>query len=386
MTKIYDHTSPGKLIVGPGAVNRFAGLIDPQATYLIVTDPGLSAAGMAQRTAKALQDAGIKAEIFDRVKSDPPFEVVEEAAQVFRDRSCSALIGLGGGSSMDAAKAVAVRVSKTDRDIMDYTNGEWVKGPLVPLYAIPTTAGTGSEATRVAVITDSAANVKTAIRGEELLPRAAVLDPLLLSELPPRVAAETGADALCHAVEAYVSLNSNIYTDALAIEAIGLVGQYLRRMSANPADIEAAEGMLVASCLAGQAFTNAGLGLIHSMGEPLGAFYHISHGLTCAVYMPVIMEFNLIAAESKFADITAALGEDTEGMSLTQAAKLAPELVRELLDDIGIPLTYEQLGIDFKLDPQMVEDVKPQFSTTCNPRKADDDQIRRLFMAPLQEY
>ncbi len=386
MSKIYDHTSPGKLIVGPGAVNRFAELIDPKETYLIVTDPGLSAAGMAQRTAKALQDAGIKAEIFDRVKSDPPFEVVEEAARVFKDKSCSALIGLGGGSSMDAAKAVAVRVSKTDRDIMDYTKGEWVEGPLVPLYAIPTTAGTGSEATRVAVITDSAANVKTAIRGEELLPRAAVLDPLLLSELPPRVAAETGADALCHAVEAYVSLNSNIYTDALAIEAIGLVGQYLRRMSANPADIEAAEGMLVASCLAGQAFTNAGLGLIHSMGEPLGAFYHISHGLTCALYMPVIMEFNLLAAESKFADITAALGEDTEGMSLTQAAKLAPELVRELLDDIGIPLTYEQLGIDFKLDPQMVDDVKPQFSTTCNPRKADDDQIRQLFMAPLQEY
>ncbi len=383
MPEVYEHISPGRLIIGPGAVSRFAEVLDPGETYLIVTDPGLSRAGMARKTADILKEAGIKAKIFDRVQADPPFEIVEEAAAIFREWSCTALIGLGGGSSLDAAKAVAVRVSK-DRDIREYTKGEWVKGPLAPLYAIPTTAGTGSEATRVAVITDTEANVKTAIRGEELLPRAAVLDPLLLSGLPPKIAAETGADALAHAVESYVSLNANPYTDALAIQAIGMIGRFLRRMTANPADTEAAEGMLVASCLAGQAFTNAGLGLVHSLGEPLGAYSHLGHGLTCAVYLPVVMEFNLPAAEEKFAEIAMTLGEDTEGLPLNRAAKLAPAAVRELLTDIGIPLTYEKMGIDFKLNRQMVEDVKPQFSTSCNPRKADDDQIRLLFMTPAQ--
>ena len=259
MSAVYDHTSPGKLIVGPGAVSRFAELIDPKETYLIVTDPGVAGAGMADRVARALKKAGIKAKVYDKVQADPPFEVVEEAAQAFRKGSCTALIGLGGGSSMDAAKAVAVKVS-VDRDIMDFTKGEWVEGALAPLYAIPTTAGTGSEATRVAVITDSSANVKTAIRGEGLLPRAAVLDPELLAGLPPRIAAETGADALTHAVEAYVSLNSNPYTDAVAIQSIEMVGRYLRRMSANPGDTEAAEGMLIASCLADRPSPTPGWG------------------------------------------------------------------------------------------------------------------------------
>jgi alcohol dehydrogenase class IV len=154
---------------------------------------------------------------------------------------------------------------------------------------------------------------------------------------------------------------------------------------ANPADTEAAEKMLVASCLAGQAFTNGGLGLAHSMGEPLGAFFHVSHGLSCAIYLPVIMDFNLPAAPDKFCAVARALGEDVDWAPPHRSARLAVSAVRDLFEDIGLPLTFKQAGIDFKLHQKMIDDVWPQFSTKCNPRKADSEQVASLYMAPGRE-
>lgn len=380
----YVHQSPGRLLIGPGSLNDLPAELDPGLKYIVMTDPGIAATGLADRVAEILSKAGVEAKVFSGVAADPPTECVEEALGFARAEGLGGIIALGGGSSIDAAKGLAVLLTK-DESLRYYGDGNWVEGEVAPLYAIPTTAGTGSEVTRVAVITDPVKNEKMAIRGVHLCPKAAVLDPAMVAGLPPRIAAETGADALTHAVEAYVSLNSNPYTDALAVEAIRLVGLYLRRMTANPGDVEAASGMLLGSCLAGQAFTNAGLGLAHSMGEPLGAFFHVSHGLACALYLPVIMDFNTLAAPEKFATVAALLGQDIDGLADHQAAREAVFAVRELWSDIGLPLTFAEAGIDFKLHQQMVDDVPPQFSTTCNPRKADDDQIAALYHVPGDE-
>jgi alcohol dehydrogenase class IV len=270
-----------------------------------------------------------------------------------------------------------------DAPLREYGDGKLVEGPIAPLYAIPTTAGTGSEVTRVAVITDPEKKEKMAIRGFHLAPLASALDPRMLSGIPPKIAAETGADALTHAIEAFVSRNANAITEVLSLAAIEKVGRHLVRFAADTADTEAAMQMLVASCLAGQAFTNAGLGLVHSMGEPLGSYYHVSHGLACALYLPTIMAFNLPAVPERFARIAQALGRPLEGRNPEEEGALAVAAVKDLFIDLKLPLTYADAGIEFKLLPKMVEDVFPQFSTTCNPRSADAGQIADLFNAPL---
>jgi 1,3-propanediol dehydrogenase/alcohol dehydrogenase len=250
------------------------------------------------------------------------------------------------------------------------------------MIAIPTTAGTGSEASRVAVITDPEQNCKMAIRGDALLPRAAVLDPALLATLPAHIAAECGADALTHAIEACVSKNGCTWTETLALTAIRSIGAYLPRLVSNPADVEAAERMLMAANLAGQAFTHAGLGLVHSLGEPLGAYHRVSHGLSCALFLPVVMEYNVEAASTGYARIAAALGEDVGDMPISEAAVASVTAVRRLLKNIGLPASYSDADIAFVLWSEMVDQVFPQYSTSCNPREPSRDDVMQLFKMP----
>jgi len=378
----YPHFSPGKLFVGPGSSADLAQEIPGKPVYLIVTDPGLSQAGVATRLTRILEQAGRRFHVFDAVAADPPIEVVASALEAARQNGCTAVLALGGGSSLDAAKALAVRM-KHDVSLREYGDGRPVKGPIAPLYAIPTTAGTGSEATRVAVITDAAKKEKMAVRGDHLTPLISALDPDMLVGIPARIAAETGIDALTHAIEAFVSRNANTVTDVLALGAIEKIGWHLRRFVQDTTDKNAALEMLVASCLAGQAFTNAGLGLVHSIGEVLGSRYHTSHGLSCALYLPATMAFNLPAAPERFANIARALGEDVKDLAPEEGGRRAVAAVERLFEALNLPRTYTAVGIDFKLTPKMVEDILPQFSTQCNPRKADADQIAALFNAPM---
>ncbi|MGD8564565.1 MAG: iron-containing alcohol dehydrogenase [Desulfarculaceae bacterium] len=386
MTKsaIWQHLSPGKLFMGPGSSAELARELPDNQTYLVVTDQGLSKTGMVERLSQTLEQAQRRFHVFDEVVPDPPVESVEDALEIAGQKGCTAVLGLGGGSSLDAAKALAIRM-RYDAPLREYGDGKLVEGPIAPLYAIPTTAGTGSEVTRVAVITDPEKKEKMAIRGFHLAPLASALDSQMLSGIPAKIAAETGADALTHAIEAFVSRNANAITEVLSLAAIEKVGRYLVRFAADTADTEAAMQMLVASCLAGQAFTNAGLGLVHSMGEPLGSYYHVSHGLACALYLPTIMAFNLPAAPERFARIAQALGRLVQGRNPEEDGALAVAAVKNLFIDLKLPLTYADAGIEFKLLPKMVEDVFPQFSTTCNPRSADADQIAELFNAPLEK-
>jgi alcohol dehydrogenase class IV len=354
------------------------GVLEPAEKYLLVTDEGIKTAGLATLVCNLIAAQGIRHEVFDQVCIDPDVAIVEEAVSFAHETACTAVIGLGGGSSLDAAKAVAARMAWTT-SLVEYGRGMEVPAPIAPLVAIPTTAGTGSEATRVAVITDQEQNEKMAIRGDALLPAVAVLDPDLLATLPPRVAAECGADALTHAIEACVSRKASVWTDTLALAALRSIGEYLPRLVLSPTDVEAAEAMLLAANLAGQAFTHAGLGLVHSLGEPLGAFHHTSHGLSCALFLPVVMEYNLKAAIPGYARIAAALGEDIEEMTMQEAATAAVAAVRRLLATVGLPASYREAGIDFVLRSEMVDQVFPQYSTNCNPRAPEREDVVRLF-------
>jgi alcohol dehydrogenase class IV len=370
-----------QVVHGAGAVAKLPGVLDSAEKYLLVTDEGISRAGLTRRVGELVAAGGFRHEVFDRVRLDPDVANVEDAVALARDTGCTAVIGLGGGSSLDAAKAVAARIAWTT-PLVEYGRGVEVPAPAAPMIAIPTTAGTGSEATRVAVITDREQNCKMAIRGDALLPRAAVLDPELLATLPPHIAAECGADALTHAIEACVSKNGSAWTETLALAAIGFIGEFLPRLVSNPEDVEAAEAMLLAANLAGQAFTHAGLGLVHSLAEPLGAFHHTSHGLSCALFLPVVMEYNVEAAGSGYARIAAALREDVESMTIGEAAAASVTAVRSLLGKVGLPESYGEAGIDFGLRPEMVDQVFPQYSTTCNPRTPSREDVTRLFKIP----
>mgnify|MGYP001085783814 CR=1 FL=1 len=379
--RVYQHWNPGRLIFGPKSLNEVAKEISSKEVPLIVTDKGVSHAGILTKVTEVLEGAAIRFHVFDGIEPDPPMEIVEEAAATYRNHGCTLVIGLGGGSSIDGAKAVSLIASQKGT-LREYGAGRPIEDTIPPIYAIPTTAGTGSEVTGVAVISDRENKIKMVIRGPQLIPRLVILDPELLGSVPLKVAAETGADALAHAVESYVSLNSHVITEAFALSAIRLIARYLRKMAANPADIETAGQMLIASCMAGLSFSNAGLGLTHSLAHPVGAYYHLSHGLSCAIYLPIVMDFNLPTTPEKFASIADAMGMNVRQLSLHHAAKQAVLAVRELFADIGIPKTFSELGISFQLFPKMVDDALAAVPTKLNPRRADREQISKLFKSP----
>lgn len=383
LQRVYIQNNPGRLIFGPKSVNQLANEIPTNQVPLLITDKGISDSGILGRVTELLKNAGICYHLFDKIEPDPPLHLIEKAAAIYRKNKCTMVIGLGGGSSIDGAKSVSLMVSHPG-DISEYSRGKAVPGPVAPIFAIPTTAGTGSEVTGVSVITDPVRKVKMVLRGApHLIPSCALLDPELLAFLPPRVAAETGGDALTHAIESYVSQNSTVITEGLALSAIRLIGKFLRRFVGNPSDMEAAEHMQLGCYLAGFAFSNAGLGLVHSLAHPVGAHYHLSHGASCSLYLPVVMEFNHMTCPEKYASIAAALGEEVSGMTDRRAAKEAVKAVRELFSDVGIALTFAELGVKFTLLPEMVADAMSAVPTQLNPRRASEAQVTKLFSAPL---
>lgn len=234
----------------------------------------------------------------------------------------------------------------------------------------------------MAVISDTKDKIKRMLVGSQLVPRTSILDPLLLAGLPPHIAAETGADALSHALEGLVTRANQPLADALALHAIRLIAGHLRPMVADPSNVDAAGNMLLASTLASMCWTAAGLGLVHALAHPLGAHFHVSHGKACALFLPYVMEFNLLACPDKYALAAQAMGEDTFGLPTLEAARSAPAAVEELFEDIGLAATYEDLGLKFELKEEMVTEVLSVRTHKANPRVSDQKQVRDLFNAP----
>ncbi|NLH94770.1 MAG: iron-containing alcohol dehydrogenase [Synergistaceae bacterium] len=372
--------NPVKIFFRPGALSELPGVFQAGEVPLIVTDPGIERAGILDRVCRVLDEAGFRYAVFARVESDPSIETVEAAAAFYREKGCGPVIGLGGGSSMDAAKAVAVVVS-TGENIRAFRKGP-IASPVVPLVAIPTTAGTGSEVTGVMVVSDLQEKVKMVLRGPSLFPKVGILDATLLEGIPSRVAAATGSDAFVHAIEAYLSRKATAVTDALALEAVRLLASNIRRVVADSRDISSLHAMQMGSCMAGLAFSNAGLGLVHALAHPVGAFYHVPHGICCGMFLQPVLRFNLPVCAEKLSQMAVPLGLEAGRENAFSGAKRVIGNLAEIFDEIGIPGNLREMGIpDFQVNDAMLDDAMGAVPRSLNARESTREDLRALFEA-----
>jgi alcohol dehydrogenase len=357
----WNFYSAGRLIFGRGAVREVgpatAALV--RGNVLIVTDRTLVEAGIVAKVEASLQAAGLGVAVFDGGQPEPPIDVAREAFAAAGQQGARGIVGVGGGSNMDLAKIVAVLLTHGGRP-EDWFGWNNVPAPVVPLVCVPTTSGTGSEVSHAAVLTDTANAMKVSTLSNHLRPRVAVVDPELTLSCPPRATADSGIDALTHAIEAYTATHfsdldlsvgetypydgSHPLGDLLAERAIALVGEHLVTAVGEPANLAAREGMSLAATLAGLAFSNCGVAVVHALEYPIGADLHCSHGAGNGLLLPYVMRFNLPARTERLARIAALLGEDVAGLATDAAAERAIVAVERLRAAIGIPHRIRDLA------------------------------------------
>ncbi|MBU5637673.1 iron-containing alcohol dehydrogenase [Geomonas sp. Red69] len=345
---------------------------------LIVTDKGLSAMGVADKIKEQVEAAGVKAVIFDGAEPNPTDINVHDGVKAYQENGCDAIISLGGGSSHDCGKGIGLVIGNGGH-IRDFEGVNKSTKSMPAFVAINTTAGTASEMTRFCIITNTDTHVKMAIVDWRCTPNIAINDPLLMVGKPAALTAATGMDALTHAVEAYVSTIATPITDACAIKAIELIAEYLSKAVANGEDLEARDRMAYAEYLAGMAFNNASLGYVHSMAHQLGGFYNLPHGVCNAILLPAVSQYNLIACPKRFADIAKALGENVDGLSVTEAGQKAIDRIRTLSASIGIPTGLKALNVKEEDLAIMAENAKKDACQFTNPRKATLEQVIQIF-------
>ncbi len=375
MSTAYTFSIPQQVIAAPGAVLRLPEIVAQLSVdkVLIATGPHVAVA------IEKLRAAGVAAELFTDIEANPSVETVDKLAAAYKAMDAQAIVAIGGGSPMDAAKAAAAVVTYGG-DARTYEGGGKVPGPVVPLIAVPTTAGTGSEVTSFSVITDHQRNLKITLSSPYLLPSHALLDPELLATMPASVAAATGADALVHAVEAYVSLAASPFSDAMAEKAIALIGGHLRRFTANRGDLEAAGAMLTGSALAGVAFNHAKLGDVHAMSHPVSAHFGAAHGEANAVLLPTVLEYNALADKGKYKQIYTLL---TGKVPSDFAPAMLPQAVRGLFADLGLPATLKELGVDPALIPELAVDAMKSGNIPVNPRTTREQDFVALYQKAM---
>jgi alcohol dehydrogenase class IV len=376
-------TTPRLMALGGGALAelpatlRRLGLDRP----LIVTDPYIASCGILDRATTLLDRAQIRWSVFSDTVPDPTTTVIETGIQRLTEGRFDSLVAIGGGSSIDTAKAMSV-LAANGGQMRDYKVPAEIPRAGPPLVAIPTTAGTGSEVTRFTVITDSETDEKMLIAGLPCCPLAAIVDFELTLSMPLRLTADTGLDSLTHAIEAYVSRRANPFTDGLAKNAMGLIARHIRTACAEPDKRSAREAMMLGATTAGMAFSNASVCLVHGMSRPIGAFFHVPHGLSNAMLLPEITAFSVPAALERYADCARAMGVAEEGEgSQAAVARLLDEL-RRLNDDLQVP-TPRAWGIDAaryeELLPVMASQALGSGSPANNPRIPTSDEIIELY-------
>ncbi|MBT1166478.1 iron-containing alcohol dehydrogenase [Bifidobacterium simiarum] len=373
---------PQNIIVDYGGVSRLGSYAAElkMTNVLIIADPFLADAPLAKQATDSLDEAGIKHVMFSDVKPNPTAVCVEEGEAAFKKAGCDSIIAIGGGSSLDVAKAIGV-VVKYGGEIGDYEGMNNVPGPIVPFIAIPTTAGTGSEVTSFSVITDEARNYKLTVGSKLLLPAYAILDPGVLATVPARVAAACGTDAMVHAIESFTNTVDSTFSGMYSLEALRLIGKYFKRFYARRDDAEAARGMMVAATMAGIAFEATRLGLVHAMSHPISAFFHVAHGEANGLLLPSILEFNALADKGQYELMHEALFPDVE---YYEPADFINE-IRALLAEIGIPDSLEAANVDreafLAVVDQMTEDALKSGNVAVNPRAVTPNDVKALYKA-----
>lgn len=360
ITNPFTFILPTEIKYGRGILAELPTALKEQGigSVLLVTDPVIRKQPFTESLAADLDAAGIRLSVFDRVEANPKDYNVAEAAAAAVDTEADALIALGGGSPIDCAKAAALVASFGGR-VRDYAGAGKITGASLPLFTVPTTAGTGSEVTFSSVITDTAEHFKFTVKSPLIAPRTAFIDPLLTHSMPPRLTAATGLDALTHAIEAYTARNANPLSDAAALHAVRLINRHLLTAVTEPANAEARDGMMTGSLLAGIAFSHSDVAAVHCIAEALGGRYDTPHGVCNAVTLPAMMEYNLDYATEGYADIAEAMG--------LSGARAAVERVRRLVMETGLP-EFSSFGVRKEDLDELAENSARNGSNADNPR------------------
>src|SRR3989440_8597764 len=375
------YQSPTRLVQRLGAIQELGseasqlGMRRP----LLVTDSGVKAAGLLEVALESLRRADVEPVVFDRVRANPPVELVDAGAAEYKAQGCEGLVAMGGGSSIDTTKGIGV-VAAHDGSILDY---EWghspIKSRIPPMIAIPTTAGTGSEVTLWAVITDPKRKIKFNVGGTpDIASWVAVIDPELTVKLPPAVTAGTGMDALAHAVECFTMSYHQPFTDAVALLAMEYVARYLRVAFSQANNLEARYHMSAAAMLAGLAYGTDSAGAAHAMSQTAGGVHDAPHGALTARLLGPVMEYNHAGEPERFARMAAAFGLDTRGVSTWRAAEMAVEFVHQLTVDVDIP-SMQQRGISESEIPMLADKAFADPQTIGNPRDVDAAAYRQIY-------
>ncbi len=348
---------------------------------LLVTDKDLIRFGVAEKIEEVLRNAGIPYEIFSDLKANPTITNVKNGVAAFKAAGADFIIALGGGSSIDTAKAVGIVVNNPEfADVRSLEGTAETKHRAVPTFAIPTTAGTAAEVTINYVITDEEARKKMVCVDPNDIPMCAIIDCELMYSMPKGLTAATGMDALTHAIESYITPGAWTMSDMFEMKAIELIARHLKNAVDNGTDTAAREGMAEAQYIAGMGFSNVGLGIVHSMAHPLGAFYDTPHGVANALLLPYVMEYNAESpARPKYLDIARAMGVDTTGMSVDEGVAAAIGAVRALSLSIGIPQRLHEIGVKREDIPALAVAAFNDVCTGGNPRPTSVEDIAALY-------
>jgi alcohol dehydrogenase class IV len=376
-------TTPRLMAVGGGALGELPALMARLGLKhaLIVTDPFIAKSGILYKATGLLDGARIEWAVFQDTVSDPTTEVISAGVDRLCEAPYDSVIAIGGGSPIDTAKGMSV-LHANGGQMRDYKVPNDIPKIGVPIVAIPTTAGTGSEVTRFTVITDTETDEKMLVAGLACCPTAAIVDFELTLTMPLRLTADTGIDSLTHAIEAYVSKRANPYTDGMARNAMGLIAKNIRTACADPQNRAAREAMMLGATTAGMAFSNASVALVHGMSRPIGAFFHVPHGLSNAMLLPEITAFSAPAALDRYADCARAMGvaEDGEGSQAAVARLL--DALRALNDDLKVPSPKDYGIAKDRYDallPTMASQAIASGSPANNPRVPSSDEIIELY-------
>jgi alcohol dehydrogenase len=382
---VFPFRLPEVIYLGKGAIENLSNEVKKfNATrVLLITDAGVQKAGLDKQVIEIIERGGAQVEVYAEVEAEPSTDTVDRVGQLVRENGYQLLVGLGGGSPMDVTKGASV-LATNGGSIKDYAGIELIPQRGIPTILIPTTSGTGSEVTQNAIFAFKEEQVKKGVVSQYLLPRVAIVDPMLTLSCPPHITAATGVDALVHAVESFTALKATPHTDIYALEAIRLISANLRTAVANGSDLEAREKMAMGSFFAGVSLANAGVGAVHALAYPLGGKFHVSHGVSNALLFAPVIEFNCVSNLAKFARVAEAMGEPVAGKSLREAAMLVVKAIKELVADVGIPQSLRDVGVsESDIEFLTLSAEKQTRLLSNNPRVITREDIKNIYLKAL---
>ena len=381
-TKIRVHRAPAAMITGNYAIKQIGAEAKKlHATkVLVLTDPGVEQSGMIETVERPLIDVGLEVGVYAKAVPEPPMSSIQEAVDFTVKGGYDLIVGFGGGSAIDVAKVVAILARYPDMQLEELVGIDKVPHKGLPLIAVPTTAGTGSEVTAIAIFANEKLNVKQGIVSPNLIPDVALVDPVLTWTCPPHVTAASGLDALIHCIEAFISVNATMHTDPLAYEGIKLISKSIRTATFDGTNSWARHNMAMGSLLGGIAFGNAGVGAVHALSYPIGGTFHVPHGVANTLMLPWVMEYNMVSCLKWFTDVGEAMGENMEGLSVRDGAEKTVAALKTLAEDLQVPIYLSDVGIPESAIEEMADSAMGQVRLlNNNPRKLTRDDIVQIY-------